>query len=778
MASYGTTSPPFFNLRIRRKRCENKKKSAYSSMKDGANEPQQEQQPASVRQEYHLTFSEEETERWKDAEEEEGLGEHGEEQPEWDFTDLRRSSNISSNIRGFRAAQKQVGKRHAMAAQIKFQSPTTFGGKDGENVLQWMHRYERIGRYNRWGDDGLHDHVELSLSGAAQKWYSYKEAAGQLTAEWVDDAGPPIVPGVKTQLLEQFKPVKQNRFNEAKLRERKQGIEESTIEYFYEILDSCRRVDPNVTETTKLAHLWRGLKPSLLEKLWSLKPSSCDEFLQEIKRYQEMTSRARHEEWVMGVVGKQTPTTGSERMDRIEKLLEGLMGVVASRNASGAAAQQGERAESQQYRSDNQSILKWTSEDLSAADDTYVATARAPSKKEGHHNNNSNSRCDSLERFRKVIGLVGTQHVDPGLLAWPILKIDIQRMVVLDVLCWGKRVAAVIDTGAGVSVCSSKLVRELGITVTPWRANRLVSVGGKEIQPGGAAMLSVSDGRMTVEGEALVLDGDIDLLLGKDMLEKLGRRMKIGALPEIFIGDIAIGALMEEMMEEAPKLVVQKGCWVPPRSRKVVATQPLDSKGFGKYALVEPSQALQRTKRVSTGKVMVSGVGTIGQMAITNLSDHKQWIEEGTVLGIIEPVTEIKEGDTPVAVATAGAEKKAHREHEFESRIGEGLMPTDRAHYPNNELKHEEKWKSATISSDDEIENYLNLCDSLDKLSFYRIIQQMYKRYNVTLPSSASVERLFSQGGLIFSPRRLNLTDIHFEMLLFLKVNNKIVKDS
>ncbi|KAK4006807.1 hypothetical protein OUZ56_011965 [Daphnia magna] len=95
-------------------------------------------------------------------------------------------------------------------------------------------------------------------------------------------------------------------------------------------------------------------------------------------------------------------------------------------------------------------------------------------------------------------------------------------------------------------------------------------------------------------------------------------------------------------------------------------------------ALVEPSQALQRTKRVSTGKVLVSGVGLIGQMAITHLSDHKQWIEEGKELGIIEPVTEIKEGDTPVSVATAGAEKKAHREHKFDSRIGEGLMPTDR----------------------------------------------------------------------------------------------------
>ncbi|KZR98269.1 Uncharacterized protein APZ42_006386 [Daphnia magna] len=92
--------------------------------------------------------------------------------------------------------------------------------------------------------------------------------------------------------------------------------------------------------------------------------------------------------------------------------------------------------------------------------------------------------------------------------------------------------------------------------------------------------------------------------------------MKIGALPEIFIGDIALGALGEEMMEEAPKLVVQKGCWVPPRSMKVVATQPLDMKGFGESALVEPSQALQRKKRVSTGKVLVSGMGTIGQMAI------------------------------------------------------------------------------------------------------------------------------------------------------------------
>ena len=100
-----------------------------------------------------------------------------------------------------------------------------------------------------------------------------------------------------------------------------------------------------------------------------------------------------------------------------------------------------------------------------------------------------------------------------------------------------RRVPAIIETGAVVSVCSPKLVRELNLSVTPWRSNRLVSVYGKEITPGGAAWISISDGESKLEGEALVLEGDIDLLLRKDLLGKLGTRMKIGALPEILIGE-------------------------------------------------------------------------------------------------------------------------------------------------------------------------------------------------------------------------------------------------
>ena len=54
------------------------------------------------------------------------------------------------------------------------------------------------------------------------------------------------------------------------------------MEFFYDVLDLCGKVDPNMAEPVKLQHLWRGLKPSLVEKFWSMKPATTDEFLAEV----------------------------------------------------------------------------------------------------------------------------------------------------------------------------------------------------------------------------------------------------------------------------------------------------------------------------------------------------------------------------------------------------------------------------------------------------------------------------------------------------------------
>lgn len=60
---------------------------------------------------------------------------------------------------------------------------------------------------------------------------------------------------------------------------------------------------------------------------------------------------------------------------------------------------------------------------------------------------------------------------------------------------------------------------------------------------------------------------------------------------------------------------------------------------------------------------------------------------------------------------------------------------------------------------------------NLDLLKSFPIIQDMFKRYNTVIPSSAPVERLFSSGGQIMTPRRNGLSDETFEKLLLLRQN-------
>ena len=65
-------------------------------------------------------------------------------------------------------------------------------------------------------------------------------------------------------------------------------------------------------EAARLEHLFRGLKPSLLEKIYPLKPTTCADFLAHVKIYAEASILANRRTWSESVLGASTATVLTE----------------------------------------------------------------------------------------------------------------------------------------------------------------------------------------------------------------------------------------------------------------------------------------------------------------------------------------------------------------------------------------------------------------------------------------------------------------------------------
>ncbi|XP_022161582.1 uncharacterized protein LOC111027499 [Myzus persicae] len=78
-------------------------------------------------------------------------------------------------------------------------------------------------------------------------------------------------------------------------------------------------------------------------------------------------------------------------------------------------------------------------------------------------------------------------------------------------------------------------------------------------------------------------------------------------------------------------------------------------------------------------------------------------------------------------------------------------------------------------SVDIEINHYFRTSPTknLDCLQSLPILKKVFIKYNTPLPSSASVERVFSVGGATLTKKRTSISDKHFEQIMFLKCNNQ-----
>lgn len=84
-----------------------------------------------------------------------------------------------------------------------------------------------------------------------------------------------------------------------------------------------------------------------------------------------------------------------------------------------------------------------------------------------------------------------------------------------------------------------------------------------------------------------------------------------------------------------------------------------------------------------------------------------------------------------------------------------------------------EEDEDTDATAETEVAGYLrSVATQIDTLNQFPTIKKISLKHNAATPSSAPVERLFSLGSLILSPKRNRLSDQKFEKLLLLRYNH------
>ena len=78
---------------------------------------------------------------------------------------------------------------------------------------------------------------------------------------------------------------------------------------------------------------------------------------------------------------------------------------------------------------------------------------------------------------------------------------------------------------------------------------------------------------------------------------------------------------------------------------------------------------------------------------------------------------------------------------------------------------------NAPMSVETEVIDYLKSAPVMESLHHFPRVKKVALRYNAATPSSAPVERLFSVGGLVLTPKRKRFGDERFQRLLLLRYN-------
>jgi len=170
-----------------------------------------------------------------------------------------------------------------------------FTGADEQDPMTWIQTVDEFFDATKTDKNDRRLYLPMFFGADVKKWYRSEEHSSHYDE-------------FKKQFINAFTSSVYKLKISTKLMNRRQGNDESTQSYYFDILTLCARFNPHMAEDEKILYLQRGLKPSIQQYVIMSAPTKCKDLFEHAKRAEAAAS-------ITQSLPTLTSTTANEHID-------------------------------------------------------------------------------------------------------------------------------------------------------------------------------------------------------------------------------------------------------------------------------------------------------------------------------------------------------------------------------------------------------------------------------------------------------------------------------
>ncbi|CAF5079092.1 unnamed protein product [Rotaria magnacalcarata] len=151
-----------------------------------------------------------------------------------------------------------------------------FSGKPDQDADEWMKDLTATFRMAEITEVQALNIIPTFLEGHPKQWFNENNTTFESWSLF------------KTRFLHTYSSPSSKQIASNRLRTRQQRHDEAVIEYYTDVMKLCKLVDPNMTDASKLDHLYHGLKSSLMKEVLREAPLTPSAFLEQARQEENL----------------------------------------------------------------------------------------------------------------------------------------------------------------------------------------------------------------------------------------------------------------------------------------------------------------------------------------------------------------------------------------------------------------------------------------------------------------------------------------------------------